>query len=352
MERRHRPSTVYFDRPDSWLLDATEDEREALRELDAEVLLPLPGRTQLMGVMALGPKRSEQPYSPSDLQMLTLVGTQTGMAIENSELVKTLSKELAQRERMNRELEIAREVQERLFPQSFPQLPGVQLAGACRPAQGVGGDYYDCMLMGDGRLALAIGDVSGKGISAALLMASLRASLRGQTMQGATNLALVVQNVNALLYDSSASNRYATFFFGQYDPATRMMRYVNAGHNPPMVLRPRSGVRSAAPLAERFEVHSLEGGGPVVGLVQGAAYEQCELQMQPGDLLLTYTDGISEAMNPLEEEWGEDNMAAEAMAHAQEPAQAILEALVAAADRFAAGAPQHDDMTLMLMKLE
>jgi len=352
IERRHKPTTVYFDRPDSWLLDASEAEQIALRELDAEVLLPLPGRSQLMGVMALGPKRSEQPYSPSDLQMLTLVGTQTGMAIENSELVRTLTKEMAQRERMNRELEIAREVQERLFPQSFPEVAGVQLAAACRAAQGVGGDYYDYMLMGDGRLALAVGDVSGKGISAALLMASLRASLRGQTMQGATNLALVVENVNALLYDSSASNRYATFFFGSYDPVTRLMRYVNAGHNAPVVLRPLAGVDAEAPLAAKFEVHKLEGGGPVVGMLPVAHYEQCELQMQPGDLLLAYTDGISEAMNPLEEEWSEESMAEEAMLHWAEPAQAILEELVIAADRFAAGAAQHDDMTLLLMKLE
>ncbi len=350
IERRHKPATVYFDRPDDWLLDATEEEQNALRELDAEVLLPLPGRTQLMGVMALGPKRSEQPYSPSDLQVLTLVGTQTGMAIENSELVRTLTKEMAQRERMNRELEIAREVQERLFPQSFPLVPGVQLAAACRAAQGVGGDYYDYMLMGDGRLALAVGDVSGKGISAALLMASLRASLRGQTMQGATNLALVVENVNALLYDSSASNRYATFFFGSYDPATRLIRYVNAGHNAPVVLRPIAGAQG--PVTARFEVHKLEGGGPVVGMLPVAHYEQCELQMHSGDLLLAYTDGISEAMNPLEEEWGEDAMAEEAMRHSAEPAQAILEALVLAADHFAAGAPQLDDMTLLLMKVE
>jgi len=350
IERRNKPATVYFDRPDDWLLDATEDEQNALRELDAEVLLPLPGRSQLMGVMALGPKRSEQPYSPSDLQVLSLVGTQTGMAIENSELVRTLTKEMAQRERMNRELEIAREVQERLFPQNFPQVAGVELAAACRAAQGVGGDYYDYMLMGDGRLALAVGDVSGKGISAALLMASLRASLRGQTMQGATNLALVVENVNALLYDSSASNRYATFFFGSYDPVTRLIRYVNAGHNAPVVLRPIAG--ADGPVTARFEVHKLEGGGPVVGMLPIAHYEQCELQMQPRDLLLAYTDGISEAMNPLEEEWSEDSMAEEAMLHATEPAQAILDALVKAADRFAAGAPQHDDMTLLLMKVE
>lgn len=344
LERRRGPATVYFDRPDDWLLDASPDERAALRELNVEVLLPLPGRGRLMGVMALGPKRSEQPYSKSDLQLLTSVGTQTGLALENSELIETLKVELAQSARMNREVEIAREVQERLFPQSFPVMAGVQVTGACRPAQGVGGDYYDCMITGDGKLGLAIGDVSGKGIAAALLMASLRASLRGQTMQGATDLARVVSNVNALLYDSSASNRYATFFFGEYDPATREICYVNAGHNPPVLLRKRSD--------GTVEQHLLEGGGPVVGLVPGAEYEQCKLQMQRGDLLLLYTDGISEAMDPLDEEWGEERMVAEAERLRDGTAQDVLNGLVRAADAFASGADQHDDMTLMVMKLD
>jgi sigma-B regulation protein RsbU (phosphoserine phosphatase) len=350
LQRRHGPATVYFDRPDDWLMDASAEERAALRELNVEVLLPLPGRGRLMGVMALGPKRSEQPYSRSDLQLLTSVGTQTGMALENSELLNTLKTEITQRERMNRELEIAHEVQERLFPQSFPVVAGVQVAGSCRPAQGVGGDYYDCIMTGtDGnagtaKLALAIGDVSGKGVSAALLMASLRASLRGQTMQGATNLAQVVSNVNALLYESSASNRYATFFFGEYDPTTRKICFVNAGHNPPVLLRPLAN--------GKFERHMLAGGGPVVGLVQHAAYEQCELQMQSGDLLLLYTDGISEAMDPLDEEWGEERMTEEAERLWPLPAQEVLNGLVRAADAFAAGAEQHDDMTLMVMKLD
>lgn len=345
LEKRRGPATVYFDRPDAWLMDASDAERAALRELNAEVLLPLPGRHRLMGVMALGPKRSEQPYSKADLQLLTSVGTQTGLALENSELLANLTTEVAQRERMNRELEIAHEVQERLFPQTFPQLPGVQVTGSCRPAQGVGGDYYDCMITGNGRLGLAIGDVSGKGVSAALLMASLRASLRGQTMQGNTNLAQIVTNVNALLFDSSASNRYATFFFAEYEPATRKIYYVNAGHNPPAVIRKNS--------ADAFERHWLNGGGgPVVGLMAAAQYEQCELQMQPGDLLLLYTDGISEAMNPLDEEWGEERMVTEAERLWPLPAQEILNGLVNAADGFAAGAEQHDDMTLMVMKLE
>jgi hypothetical protein len=154
------------------------------------------------------------------------VAAQTGLAIENSYLFSTLAAEAVIRERANREMEIAREVQRRLFPQTSPSVRGVEIAGHCRPALGIGGDYYDFIALdrtSDGtaqtssRLGIAIGDVSGKGISAALLMASLRASLRGQTLTN-FDMAHLVRNVNLQLYDSSDSNRYATFFFAQYDP--------------------------------------------------------------------------------------------------------------------------------------
>jgi sigma-B regulation protein RsbU (phosphoserine phosphatase) len=349
MELRKRPATIYRDRPDEWLVNASEREREVLRELHAEVLLPLPGRTRLMGVMALGPKRSEQPYSAVDLRLLTLVGAQTGLALENSELLASLTTQLAQRERINREMEIAREVQERLFPQGFPKLAGVDVTGSCRPALGVGGDYYDCFALDgdDGnaatRLGFAVGDVSGKGISAALLMASLRASLRGQTMQWQTDLAQIIVNVNKLLFDSSEMHRYATFFFAEFDATARRLTYVNAGHNPPAVLRRAEG--------GNVEVIRLEAGGPVVGLLEHPRYEQRQLQMLAGDVLLAYTDGISEAMDPTDEEWGEEKMIAAAVAVMGQPSDAIMQRLFQEADKFANGAPQHDDMTLMVLKL-
>ena len=233
----NRPTTVYREDPDSWYSRANEEEQRALNAVNAEVLLPLPGRQKLMGLMTLGPKLSEEPYSPSDLRLLQSVAMQTGLELEVSELAHSLAREAAQRERSNREMEIAREVQERLFPQTIPQIPGIGLAGACRPAQGVGGDYYDFIALEDGRLGLAIGDVSGKGISAALLMASLRASLRGMMLEDPHDVARVMSNVNQLVYDASTINRYATFFFGILDPTTRELKYVNAGHNPPVVLR-------------------------------------------------------------------------------------------------------------------
>lgn len=339
LARSNQPATLYRENPDGWFLLADERERQALEVLGTELLLPLTGRDRLLGFLSLGAKRSEEPYTPSDLRLLHSVGTQAGLALEISTLVHSLASEAARRERIDREIEIAREVQERLFPQQIPTLPGISLHGACRPAQGVGGDYYDILSLDSGRLGLAIGDVSGKGISAALLMASLRASLRGMTMQNPDDLALLMSRVNRLVYESSASNRYATFFFGIYDPATRLLRYVNAGHNPPYVLR-------------HNELHALEGGGPVIGLLPDAPFEECEITLEPGDLLLAYTDGISEALNTQEQEWGEERMVAAARERLPEDASSILRHIVMEADRFVAAAPQHDDMTLLLMKLQ
>uniref|UniRef100_A0A7V4XQR9 GAF domain-containing protein n=1 Tax=Acidobacterium capsulatum TaxID=33075 RepID=A0A7V4XQR9_9BACT len=335
----NEPARLSERRPDAWYLMADSTERQTLDGLHAEVLLPVPGRQRLMGVMALGSKKSEAAYSKSDLRLLQMVASQTGLALEVSELVQSLAHEAAQRERTQREIEIAREVQERLFPQDAPSLLGGSLAGFCRPAQGVGGDYYDMIQLRDGRIGIAIGDVSGKGISAALLMASLRASLRGLTLATHNNFACLMEQMNGLVYEASAQNRYATFFFGAFDPKTRELECVNAGHNPPLILR-------------GDKVISIEASGPVVGLLPKAQYTEQRIPLEAGDLLLLYTDGISEAMTAREEEWGEERMIEAAREAARGSAAQILGAILQAADRFTAGAPQHDDMTLLVLKCE
>ena len=340
----NEPARLYRDDPDAWYLMAGTGERQVLDQVNAELLLPLAGRNRLMGVMALGPKRSEAAYTQADLHLLQTVATQTGLAIEVAELAHSLATEAAQRERVNREMEIAREVQERLFPQDMPSLAGATIAGSCRPALGVGGDYYDVFELSDGRTGLAIGDVSGKGIAAALLMASLRASLRGVSLDNPRDFANLMDKVNRLVYEASASNRYATFFFAAYDPETRKLDCVNAGHNPPIVLR--------TGLDEKVEAIRLEADGPVVGLLPFAPYTEQSITLQPGDMLLLYTDGISEAMTDDDEEWGEERMIAAAELSKNKNADVILQDIFRATDVFTAGAPQHDDMTLLILKLE
>jgi serine phosphatase RsbU (regulator of sigma subunit)/dihydrofolate reductase len=278
----------------------------------------------------------------------------SGILINIYKLIPTLAEEALSHAKLEREIEIAREVQERLFPQTLPKVAGVDMAAHCRPAQAVGGDYYDLIDIRDdshvsgitapgcNRLGIAIGDVSGKGISAALLMASLHASLRGQVLSGAGDLGSKMANVNRLLYDASGANRYATFFYAELDCDSRTLHYVNGGHNPPAVLRKEE---------DAWQVLRLEEGGPVVGLLAGAGYTQQTLRMLHGDILLAFTDGISEAMNAADDEWGEDRMISEAQAHAGLSATELLQQLFRAADAFAAGAPQHDDMTLVVLRL-
>lgn len=329
---------LHREEADGWYLLASASEQQMLEQLGAEILLPMTGRSKLMGLMALGSKRSEAAYTRNDLALLEMVASQTGLALEVSELAHSLAREAAQRERVLREIEIAREVQEKLFPQQLPCIQGATIAGMCRPALGVGGDYYDVIALEDGRIGLAIGDVSGKGISAALLMASLRASLRGATLDAPRDLAKLMAKVSRLVYEASASNRYATFFFGTYDPQSRILQYVNAGHNPPFVLRGDA------------ETVKLFPGGPVIGLLTDILYVQDEVVLEPGDTLLAYTDGISEAMSSEEEEWGEDQLES-ASRQPSGTAEVVLKHVFDAVDAFTAGTPQYDDMTLLVMKL-
>ncbi len=337
------PAPIYLDAPTNWVFRVPARELNAVRQLNSQLILPIMMRERLLGLLSLGPKLSEEPYSKNDVQMLKSVVFQTGLALENSRLASTVATEMAEREKLNREIEIAREVQERLFPQDLPKLQGLDYDGACRPALGVGGDYYDFIPLADGNIGIAVGDVSGKGIAAALLMASLQASLRGQALQSNADLRKVMANVNRLVYNATPPNRYATFFYAEYRRDTRSLTYVNAGHNPPIVLRQVDGCT---------QVLRLETGGPVVGLFRDAPYQQGALTLQAGDVLIGFTDGISEAMNKEEEEWGEERLLPALEGCVHQSASAMIPTVMAEADRFVDGAPQHDDMTLIVMKLE
>ncbi|MBV9343347.1 MAG: SpoIIE family protein phosphatase, partial [Acidobacteria bacterium] len=344
LSNHKEPARVYLENPDSWVNtqdDVNEVERDTLARLGSELLLPLAVRDKLLGFISLGPKKSEEPYTGSDVRLLKSVAIQTGLALENASLMRAIADEVAQRERLNREVEIAREVQERLFPQKLPAIAGLDYAGHCRPALGVGGDYYDFLDLAQGRLGVAIGDVSGKGIAAALMMASLQASLRGEATRGPENLATAVANINRLVYEASQSNRYATFFYGQYDPDERTFAYVNAGHNAPMLFHRQNGA---------MVVSRLEVGGTVVGLLESFPYQQGCARVLPGDVLVAFTDGISEAMNHNEEEWGEERLIETVQRCSGLGAKHILDRIFVAADQFAAGAKQHDDMTLVVLR--
>jgi phosphoserine phosphatase RsbU/P len=341
LRERNEPLTVYFDDPRSWVNrdgEVTDEERERLESLDCQLLLPLAVQERLLGFVSLGAKQSEEPFTKGDIQLLESVAAQTGLALENSRLAEEISSEVAQRERLNRELEIARDVQQRLLPRKLPVVPGFDYAGACRPAQSVGGDYYDFVSTPKGEFGIAIGDISGKGVPAALLMAVLQASLRGQVIGAPEDLAQLMANMNRLIYDASPSNRFATFIYAQYDPATRRLAFVNAGHNPPLLMRAGG------------EIERLMPSGPALGLTPQASYRQSSFALESGDLLVAFTDGISEARNAAGEEFEEDRLIETVRTCAWLPPAEIVQRVIAAVDTFAAGAPQHDDITLAVAR--
>ncbi len=339
LKRQNGPAKVDFEDPQSWAYGMSEFDQILLGALRARMLIPILVDSRLLGIICLGAKRSEATYSRADLRLLSAVASQAGLALENSRLMEAVRRETAQRERLIREMEIAREVQQRLFPQVLPKVQGLDFSGYCRPAQGVGGDYYDFIRLDSGCLAVAVGDVSGKGIAAALLMASLQASLRAQTIMPCETLAVMIQNVNRLVYETSDQNRYATFFYAQYDPATRMLRYVNAGHNPPILLR-----------AATDDIVRLEEGGTVLGLFAQSSYQEGSVWIAPGDLLVAFTDGISEAENAAAEEFTEDRLCAAIRKANTRSAADLIVSILKEVDSFTSGAPQHDDMTLVTIR--
>jgi phosphoserine phosphatase RsbU/P len=349
MRADSEPTRVYLDDEKSWVnsSNVAADERQKIASLETQLLLPLATKEKLLGLIALGEKRSEEPYSGSDLRLLKSVAAQTGLALANAQLTATIAEEVGRREKMNREIEIAREVQERLFPQRLPQVAGLDYCGRCRTALGVGGDYYDFLALPEGMLGVALGDISGKGIPAALMMASLQASLRAEAMRARNEIAGLMSRVNQALFDASSEDRYATFFYAQFDPGTRCLTYVNGGHCAPMLFR-----AAADGQIERLhscQIERLDIGGPVVGLIPDCAYEQARVVLHPGDRLVICTDGVSEAMNRALEEWGEDRLIAAVRNAVNCSAAETISQIMQAADAFADGAPQHDDMTLVVV---
>ena len=234
--------------------------------------------------------------------------------------------------RLAHELDIARQVQARLLPQTVPSIRTLDYAGTCIPARQVGGDYYDFLNMADGRFGLVIGDVSGKGIAAALLMANLQANLRGQCAVSSEPQALL-GSVNQLFCKSTASSAYATLFFAEYDDRTRRLRYANCGHLPALVLRRDN------------TVEKLGSTCTVIGLFEEWTCSIDECELLPGDTLAIYTDGITESFSEAGEEFGEERLTEALQRHRQLPSQSLLASVVDDVRRFSAP-EQFDDITL------
>jgi len=230
----------------------------------------------------------------------------------------------------------AREVQQRFMQPLGPAIDTLDYSAQCRQVQELGGDCYDFLPLPDNRLALAVGDASGKGLAAALMISNVQSSLRTAALLTGNDGAAAVGVVNRQVHASSLAERYATLFYGVFDGATRTLRYVNAGHNPPMVIR-RDG-----------SISWLETGGAPVGMFQHWNYEESAVQLHPGDLVLAYTDGVIEAVNPAGEEWGDQGLRWAAAESDAESADEIVHAIFSAMDEFSQGR-QTDDATVAVL---
>lgn len=279
------------------------------------------------------------PYRADD-QLGALAGSFNTM----TESIEGLIQESKEKQRLEGELEIAREVQAQLFPKSVPTLPTLELAAACRPARVVSGDYYDFLQIGSDRLGLAVADISGKGISAALLMASVQSALRthvytdghGGLAEGGT--AEMVARLNRQLFENTPMEKYATLCYAVYDASRRSLTYTNAGHLPPL-------------LFADGRVRRLEVGGTVIGLFPEAEYEQDEVVLRPGAILVTYSDGITEPENSFGEQFGEGRLIELIERFRTSSADRIVREVLAALDDWKSSPEQDDDMTLLVARV-
>ena len=258
-----------------------------------------------------------------------------------AELKRALERERhAAQERLAHDLEIAQEVQRRLFPRRDPEVRGLDCHGVCLPARGVAGDYYDFLPLGAGRTGIAVGDVAGKGLPAALLMASLQGSLRSLAAFSGDGPAKLAGELNVQLHALTERNRFTTFFWAVFEEKAQSLTWVNAGHNAPMLLRASGAIERLAP------------SGPPLGALAGAAYVQATTPLSAGDLLVVFTDGVTEAVDGNEREFGEPRLESLIRKTGRDPAGAICERILSAVHDFEAGAPQNDDITLVVARMK
>ncbi|HXI04567.1 MAG TPA: GAF domain-containing SpoIIE family protein phosphatase, partial [Candidatus Saccharimonadales bacterium] len=319
--------------------DAQRDERFRMREsvvlqgIRSAMCVPLWNNKEVTGLVYVDTVNSTKPFGPEDLKLLTLLANVAAVKLENLRLVQST----IERERLEREIEQAADIQQRLLPPSTVELQGYDVFGHADACRAVGGDYFDFLKLSGGRFAMVIGDVSGKGMAAALLMASMQAIFRTLADVEASP-ARLLGSLNRHLVKSANPNKFASFFLGSLDPASGSLLYVNAGHNPPILLRSDGNV-------ER-----LPAGGVVLGVFEDAPFEEKSVTLNPGDILTMYSDGVTEQVDPKDEEFGEERLIATVKENASLTAQEVHAAVLKALLEFEGEAPQYDDATLVVLK--
>lgn len=343
-------------------LDLDSPALRQMKAADVKVVVPLVSQGELIGLLNLGPRLSQQEYSADDRKLLSDLASQTAPAVRVAQLVRQQQQEAQERERIEQELRVARLIQQTLLPKTLPEPGGWDVAAHYQPAREVGGDFYDFFDLPDGRLGIVVGDVTDKGVPAALVMATTRSVLRATALSPAspneapergTNWQLrhgirqsrlaspgeVLERVNDVLYPDIPQNMFVTCLYAILDPRTGRLRYANAGHDLPYLRR--EGRPGGA--------EELRATGMPLGLMPGMAYEEKEALLGPGDSVLFYSDGLVEAHDPQREMFGFPRLQGFVGAH---PGGAgMVEFLLDELDRFVgAGWDQEDDITLVTLQ--
>ncbi len=306
---------------------------ERLLSIGVRVIIPMRHQNKSLGFILLGEKINKQPYTEADLEFLTTLVNQAVISLENARLFK----ETLEKQRIEQELQVAKAIQKKLLPREIIKIKGYEIWGENESSKEVGGDYFDIIPISQNRYAFTIADVSGKSVPAALIMANLQAGLRA-IIEENLPLDTVVSKLNNLIHLNTDLDKYITFFIGILDIKTNDFYYVNAGHNPPILLK------------QNNKLHLLEEGGIILGMMSDFKYKIGQTHFNDKDILLCYTDGVNEAMNIKEEEFGVNRLQKCLIDNQNLSAHEISDTLIESIHKFAADAPQYDDVTLLIVK--
>lgn len=318
--------------------DAQHDPRFAsgtvvLQGVRSVLAVPLGVSEKVFGIIYADSPIAEGRFTEDHLKVLTTLASVAAIRVENARLVEAR----LERERLERELALASEIQQRFQPTAPPHVKGYELQGISFPCYEIGGDYYDFIQRDDGRLVIALGDVSGKGTAAALLMSSLHAAIHAQSGSHNT-LSATISAVNRYLADNIPANRFVTMFYAELEPESGTLAFLNAGHNPPLI------VHAAG------TVEQLASGGLPLGIKPDADYREGRTQLQPGDVLIIYSDGVTEAVSPTGEEFGSTRLYEVVSRNLEASAAGIRDRIESSLTKFAQGTSAADDITLVIVK--
>ncbi len=295
--------------------------------------VPMMIKSELKGVLTVYNKKDGKQFSDEDQRLLAIIAAQSAQVVENARLYESEQALM----RMKEEIRLAARIQTDLLPSTAPVIEGYDVAGKSVPAQVVGGDYFDFIPTDDHRIAVCLADVSGKGLPASLLMANVQATLRGQTLLNVSPK-VSVQRANKLLFQSTSAEKFVTLFYAILDPKLHQLAFANAGHDNPFLLAADGSTRR------------LKTGGLVLSIMEDFPFEEETVDLGRGDLLVIYSDGITEATNTSEVQFGEERLANVIREHREESASGLVECIIKEVKAHAGGMAQADDMTLVVVK--